>query len=232
MNTQFPYHLIDLTHTLNEKTPSWNNQCGFNPVITLDYDDCNTDVKFRVQQLQMHAGIGTHIDTPGHCVAGGQTAESIPLDTLLAPLVVIDVSSKMTEDYKTSVSDITDFENQHGEIPDRSFVIFYTGWSRHWEQPSKYHNNHRFPTVSSDTASLLISKKIVGIGIDTLSPDRPDSGFPVHDTILGSGKYIIENVANADKMPSIGAYVLILPIKASGLTEAAVRMVGLISNQI
>lgn len=52
------------------------------------------------------------------------------------------------------------------------------------------------------------------------------SGFPVHKIILGADKYIIENIANLEKMPAIGAYVLTLPIKGSGLTEAPVRMVG------
>ena len=82
--------------------------------------------------------------------------------------------------------------------------------------------------MSESVAKLLVSKKIVGLGVDTLSPDLPDSGFPVHEIILGSGKYIVENIAHLEKMPIMGAHVLILPIKGLGLTEAPVRMVGLI----
>ena len=67
-----------------------------------------------------------------------------------------------------------------------------------------------FPSVSASVADLLISRNVVGIGIDTLGPDLPSSGFPVHQAILGAGKYIVENIANLEKMPRTGAYVMIL----------------------
>ena len=70
-----------------------------------------------------------------------------------------------------------------------------------------------------------------GIGIDTLSPDVPTSGFPVHKIILGADKYIVENIVGLEKMPATHAYVLTLPIKGLGLTEAPVRMVGLINDE-
>ena len=44
MNKEFPYKLIDLTHTLSEKTPSWNGGCGFNHDIKLDYQAESTKV--------------------------------------------------------------------------------------------------------------------------------------------------------------------------------------------
>lgn len=59
----------------------------------------------------------------------------------------------------------------------------------------------------------------------------PVSGFPVHKIVLGADKYIVENISNLEKMTAIGAYVLTLPIKGSGLTEAPVRMVVLINNE-
>ncbi len=87
MNKKFPYKLIDLTQTLSEETPSWDGGCGFNHNIKLDYDECDSATKFRVGQIKMHAGIGTHIDAPSHCIPGAATVEQVPLDTLIAPLV-------------------------------------------------------------------------------------------------------------------------------------------------
>ena len=228
---KFPYQLIDLTHTLSEKTPSWDGGCGFNHNIKLDYDECDSAVRFRVGQIKMHAGIGTHIDAPSHCIPGAVTAEQMPLDTLIAPLVVINVHEKMTANYKISDDDIIFFENQYGQIQENSFVAFYTGWSQYWHNPKQYHNNHSFPSISESVANILVARNVAGIGIDTLSPDVPASGFPVHKIILGADKYIVENIANLEKMPAIGAYVLTLPIKGLGLTEAPVRMVGLINNE-
>ena len=231
MNKKFPYKLIDLTHILSEKTPSWDGGCGFNHDIKLDYDECDYTVKFRAGQIKMHAGIGTHIDAPSHCVPGAATMEQLPLDSLIAPLIVIDVHEKMTANYKISNDDIIFFENRYGQIQENSFIAFYTGWSRYFYNPKQYHNNHSFPSISESVADMLVARNACGIGIDTLSPDVPSSGFPVHRIILGAGKYIVENIAGLEKMPAIGAYVLTLPIKGSGLTEAPVRMVGLINNE-
>ncbi len=231
MNKKFPFKLIDLTNTLSEETPSWDGGCGFSHVIKLDYDECDSVVKFKVQQIKMHAGIGTHIDSPSHCIPGGATVEELSLDSLIAPLVVIDVHERITADYKISANDITLFENKYGKIQENSFVAFYTGWSQYWNNPKQYRNNHLFPSLSESAAKILISKDVIGIGIDTLSPDVPASGFPVHQIILGAGKYIVENVTNLEKMPKIGAYVLTLPMKGAGLTESPVRMVGLINNE-
>lgn len=105
-----------------------------------------------------------------------------------------------------------------------------TDWGQYWKCPKQYHNNHSFPSISESVANILVARNVAGIGIDTLSPDVPASGFPVHKIILGADKYIVENIANLEKMPAIGAYVLTLPIKGLGLTEAPVRMVGFISN--
>ena len=225
---KFPYKLIDLTHTLSDEIPSWDGGCGFNHDIKLDYDECDSAVKFRVGQIKMHAGIGTHIDAPSHSIPGAATVAQMPLDTLIAPIVVIDVHEKMTSNYKISDDDIIDFEKKFGQIQENSFVAFYTGWSQYWSNPKMYHNNYCFPSVSESVASMLVARHVSGIGIDTLSPDVPVSGFPVHKIILGADKYIVENIAGLEKMPKTGAFIGIFPVKGEALTEAPVRAVGFI----
>lgn len=71
----------------------------------------------------------------------------------------------------------------------------------------------------------------MGLGIDTLSPDRPGAGYPVHQLFLGAGKYLIENVANAVKLPAVGSYILALPLKLLQGTEAPLRLVALINKE-
>lgn len=228
--TKFPFKTIDLTHPLDMSIPSWNKGCGFERKVKLDYNDCQSEVKFRVQQLKMHAGIGTHMDAPSHCVAGGLSIDLIALDKLISPLLVIDTHEKVAENYKVSIKDIYSFEDRYGKIAQNCFVAFHTGWSKYWHEADKYHNDFLFPSISQEVAELLLKRNVVGLGIDTLSPDLPSSGFPVHDIILGAGRYIVENIANLEKMPKVGAYVMALPIKGVGLTEAPIRMIGLINN--
>ena len=109
-----------------------------------------------------------------------------------------------------------------------TFVIFYTGWEKFWDTPTQYINGHEFPSVHPDTAKLLLERDIAGIGIDTLSPDTGKDGFPVHRAVLGAGKYLVENIANAKELPESGAKSLVMPMKIKDGTEAPVRLVALV----
>lgn len=224
---QKQFKFIDLTHALESVIPTWNGSCGFESSIKSDYaQGC------RVQALKMHAGIGTHIDAPSHFFADGHHIADIPIEQLFVPVSIIDVRHKIHPDYEVSVKDIQDYEKDHGVIIEDSLVFAETGWSQYWEDIARYRNEDRnghmhFPGFSSEAAEFLIGRKIVGIGIDTLSPDGSNMNFPVHQAILGEGKYIIENLTNLDKMPKKGAFVVALPIKINEGTEAAARVIGM-----
>ncbi|HAT4451848.1 TPA: cyclase family protein [Legionella pneumophila] len=225
---KFPYQLIELTHILDETSPSWEENCGFSSSIVLDYADCTSETSFRVQHLTMPAGMGTHMDAPSHCCPDGLSIDQIPLDKLAAPCVVIDVSQKAHDLYSVVPQDIADFEKKHGLIQPNSFVIIKTGWSRFWDTSIQYRNNYHFPSVSAETATLLVSRGIVGLGIDTLSPDRPDDGYPVHRILLSSGRYIVENIANSEQLPPTGSFVMAFPLKIKQATETPMRLIGLL----
>lgn len=194
----FPYKLIDLTHLLDSTISTWNGGCGFNHDVHIDYSDCEGEDKFRVMTVKMHAGIGTHMDTPSHCIPGGRFIHDFDVNDLIMPCMVIDVSGKYFERYSLSTQDVVDFESEHGFIQKGSCVFVKTGWSQFWHTPLKYHNNHVFPSVSAEAAELLVERGVSAIGIDTLSPDRPEDGFKVHKIFLGADKIIIENVTVHD----------------------------------
>ncbi|MDZ5761815.1 Cyclase family protein [Candidatus Cyrtobacter comes] len=221
------YKLIDLTHTLNSTIPTWNGGCGFNHDVHMDYSDFKGEYKFRVMKVKMHAGIGTHMDAPSHYIPGGKFIHDFDVNDLMLPCVVIDISDKCHERYSLSTQDVADFERNFGSIAKGACVMVQTGWSKFWDEPLRYHNNHVFPSVSSEAAELLVARGVSALGIDTLSPDRPEDGFKVHKTFLGGEKIIIENVANLDSMPPTGSFVMVLPIKIKDGTEAPVRLVGL-----
>jgi kynurenine formamidase len=224
----FPFTVIDLTQRLDEHSPSWGGICGFRQHTTLNYDDCTTAVKFRVQSLEMEAGIGTHIDAPSHCDPQGKTIDQIPLDSLIVPCVVIDVAAKADESYKVSLADIQEFEALYGKIPPHCAVFIHTGWDQYWTTP-KYRNHHKYPSLSSEAAHFLLTRDIVGLGVDTLSPDLPESGYPVHEAILGSGKWIIENLTSLERLPPHGAFCMAMPIKIP-TSEAPMRCIAFLKK--
>lgn len=221
--------VIDLSQELHSGIPTWGGDCGFNLKITNDYDQL-----FRVMEYHHFASAGTHMDAPAHIVQGGQEISALNLQDLFCPLFVINVAAKVQQNdgYQLLPGDILDFEKEHGKITAKGFVVATTGWDKRWKDPVSYRNvingTMVFPTFSSEAANLLLERKISGIGIDTLSPDGPDSGFPVHHKILGAGKVILENLANLNQLPPIGAKIMALPLKIRGGTESPVRAVAIL----
>jgi len=221
---------IDLTHTLTSKSPTWDASCDFQHTLTADYAEGNATVKFRVGQYKFPAGMGTHLDAPNHCFAGAPAIDELMLDQLISPCVCIDVSKEADQSFLLTTTHIRTFEKQHRAIAAGDLVIINTGWAQHWLDPTAYRNAYHFPSLSAQAADYLVHKDVVGLGIDTLSPDCPDSGFPVHQRVLGANKYIIENVAHADKLPPSGAWIMALPLKVQGGTEAPIRLIAMIAG--
>lgn len=220
--------IIDLTHTLSPDIPSWDGSCCFSLITTTDYKDCTAPNLFRVQKIEALAGAGTHMDAPAHCFPGAATVDVFELENLTTDCIVIRVDHEADENYLVMPDTITAFEKEHGKIPPKSFVIFYTGWDKHWKNPKQYRNDLKFPSIHEDTAKLLLERDIAGIGIDTLSPDAIGKDFPVHRVILGAGKYLVENVAHAKNLPLVGAKISIVPMKIGGGTEAPIRLFAVV----
>ncbi len=231
MLTSFPYKLIDLTHALSPAIPTWDGSCGFDHRRHSDYDP-GVEYQFRIHRVVMNEGIGTHMDSPAHCIPGASTIDRLSLENLAVPCVVIDVSATADMRYKVSPEDIMNFEKTHGSIPAGSLVMVKTGWERFWQKPEQYRNDHLFPSVSPEAAQLLLARDIAGLGTDTLSSDRGDEGFPVHKLILGAGKYLVENAANLSSLPPTGSFVMTMPLKIKDGTEAPVRLIGLIGTHL
>ncbi len=224
---RFPFQLIDLTHTLYSDIPTWSGGCGFSHDLHIDYIDCQVEDKFRVMKVKMHSGIGTHMDAPSHCIQGGKCIDQFTLNDLCMPCFVIDISHKAHERYSLSCEDILEFESSFGKITQDSCVMVKTGWERFWKTPNQYRNNHIFPSISQEASCFLLERGVKALGIDTLSPDRPEDGFKVHQSFLGKGNLLIENVAHLNEMPAYGAYIMALPLKIKDGTEAPIRLVGL-----
>ncbi len=223
------FAVVDLTHTMAVGMPSFSGQPNYLQELSAEYKR-----GFAMNSLLMLEHAGTHMDAPAHLIQGGQEVSDLKLQNLWAPLFIINIASKSEKNagYQMSPVDILDFEKNHGKIPAGGFVVASTGWDKHWSNPDRYRNvvngTMLFPTFSSETADLLLAREIAGIGIDTLSPDGPDSEFPVHHKILGAGKVILENLNNLSKVPHTGASIMALPLKIKGGAESPVRAVAII----
>ncbi len=224
-------NMADLTHTINANTPMFP---GFDPpkittIVTVKEDG------FYGNRWDLWEHTGTHLDAPAHFIDGGVTADKLPLESFIAPIAVIDIEAKTADDDDAmlTVEDITAWEAANGQLPDGVVVMMYSGWEKRLAEPATYVNQRddgtiHFPGFSPEAATFLVTERnILGIGVDTLSQDPGNSTtFAVHVTILGAGKYGLENVANLKAIPAAGAYMIMGSLKIENASGGPVRLMA------
>jgi len=183
---------------------------------------------------------GTHMDAPIHFGEGHWTADEVPLDRLMGPAVVIDVSAKAARDADALVTpdDVRADEAVHGRLPDGSIVLVRTGWDRWWDDPAHYLGTAaagdvehlHFPGVAGETARwLTVERRIRAIGIDTPSIDRgPSRDFLAHRALANANVPIFENLAGLAGLPPRGAVFVGLPMKIAGGSGGPLRAIALL----
>ncbi len=232
---------VDLTHDMAEDSPFWPTAEGFRHEVAF-YGKAPGGWFYSNYNITMSEHGGTHLDAPIHFAEGKQTADQVPLDRLIGPAAVIDVSAASTanRDYRFTVADLQRWEKVHGRLPDGVILLFNTGSSRHWPNRKAYMGTDErgpeavaklhFPGLSAELAQYLVDqRKVAAVGLDTPSLDYGQSkDFMVHRILLGRDIPGFENVANLGELPPKGATVVALPTKIRGGSGAPLRIVALI----
>lgn len=231
--------LIDLTYPFDEHTIYWPHNKPFAWEQT-SWGSSPGGYWYASAQFCTAEHGGTHLDAPIHFAKEGMTLDAIPLQNLIGPAVVIDVSeaARQDRDYRMTIDDIRTWEQAHGRIPDGAIVLMRTGWGRFWPDRSAYLGSMtpddaatlHFPGFSKEAAAYLTTeRRIDGIGIDTASIDHGPSGdFIVHQVVNGANLYGLENLANLERLPPKGATLILLPMKIKGGSGGPVRVIALL----
>ena len=227
--------VADLTHELGPDTP--NYEATTKPVFQAKDIATVDKAGYFAREITLPEHFGTHIDAPAHFVQGLWTVDQIPVERLVAPLVVLDVrkGASQNPDYQLSVDDIATWEKMNGQIPQGAVVIARTGWESRWNSGKDYRNADgngvlHFPGYSEEAARFLVQgRNAIAVGIDTLSIDYgPSKDYPVHKYTLSHSLYQLENVANLANVPESGATVVVAPMKLEGGSGSPVRILALI----
>ncbi len=104
-----------------------------------------------------------------------------PLDRLYGVCVVMDARKYVSSPNDTiTAEEIKEWERKTGiTIPEHGILFIYTGWEEKWGKYESWKEywekcGHGWPGLSEDAAEYLVKeKKLIGIGIDTLSIDPP-----------------------------------------------------------
>jgi kynurenine formamidase len=231
--------IVDLTYTFGKDTIYWPTAKPFT-LERVAFGKTDAGYWYAANNLSLAEHGGTHMDAPIHFAEGKWAADQVPLNRLIGPAVVIDVQDQAAKDadYRLSVEDIRTWEKTNGEIPQEAIVLALTGWGKFWPDKKKYlgtdkpgnTENLHFPGFSQAAAEFLVGERnIDALGLDTPSLDYGQSkDFIVHQIINGANKPGLENVANLDRLPPIGATLIALPMKIKNGSGGPVRIMALL----
>ena len=100
--------IVDLSHTYDSQTIYWPTAEGFQ--LRRDADGVTpAGYYYAANSFFTSEHGGTHIDAPVHFAQGHQTVDKIPVDRLIGPAVVIDVTqqSQRDADYQVTTADFS-----------------------------------------------------------------------------------------------------------------------------
>jgi kynurenine formamidase len=236
------HRVVDLTQPLSERTPVLQlpdplaNTPGLSRREISRYDDRGPAWAWDVLEVGEH--VGTHFDAPIHWITGrdGEDVASVPAARLVGPAVVIDKSADATEDpnYLLTADDVRAFEAEHGDLPEGAWVLLRTGWDARAHDQDEFLNGGATPGPDAECARLLAHERpIAGFGVETVGTDAGaahsfDPPFPVHNFLLGAGKYGITQLANLAELPAVGALIVVAPLKLVNGTGSPSRVLAFV----
>ena len=227
------HDFVDLTHAFAPGIPHWP---GFD-------DERRSTLYFYEQGIgskghgflaheYCHVGQwGTHVDPPAHFVQGTRLLDEIPVDEMLLPLVVFDVSAQAAEDpdYQITMDDVRAWEERYGPVPAGAFAAMRTDWSQRWPDAAAMRNEDEqgvahYPGWSMEVLRYLYEERgITASGHETTDTDpgiaTSQGDYSLEAWILGQDHYQIELLANLSQVPEYGAIAVVAfpkPLKGSG----------------
>jgi kynurenine formamidase len=231
--------LVDLTYDFDEKTIYWPTSPSGFELKQLSHGMTAGGFFYASNTLCTPEHGGTHLDAPIHFAEGKMTAEQLPLERLIAPAVVIDISADAAKgpDALLQPSHLESFEKEHGRIEPGTIVLVRTGWGRYWPDKKQYLGDDtpgdasklHFPGISREAAEALVERQAAAVGIDTASIDHgPSKDFIAHQVLMKANIPAFENVAAMEKLPTRGALIVALPMKVRGGSGGPLRIVAVL----
>lgn len=242
LTSTFPRgELVDLSHSYDEQTIYWPTSERFR-LEKVSEGVTPAGYYYAANNFFTAEHGGTHIDAPIHFAAGRPTVDQIPLTRFFGQAALIDVAerSDANADYQVMTDDLRRWETEHGRIPADAIVLVRTGFARRWPDAARYLGTAErgqpavaklhFPGLHPDAARWLVANRpIRAIGIDTASIDYGQSTlFESHRVLFENEIPALENLTALDRLPSVGAFIVALPMKITGGSGGPLRAVGIL----
>lgn len=241
--------VVDLTHTLDPDfpvivVPPEFGQCArFRMEEISAYDQRGPGWKWHNFTCGEHTG--THFDAPNHWVSGrdlpNNSVDTIPVERFVGSACVIDCSAGAArdEDFELTPDIITAWEADHGRIPEDSWVLMRTDWSK--RRGESYLNMRddgpHSPGPNVAAIRLLIDERgIRGFGTETVGTDAGQGmhytpPYPAHFYLHGAGRLGLQCLSGLDRLPPTGAVLIAAPLKIKQGTGSPLRVLALVAEE-
>lgn len=221
--------IVDLGHELYNGMPNLGaNHIAFWPLETFESTRTMSEGKLAMEgrMMLMAEHCGTHIDVPRHFVEDGLSVDKVPLENLILPGHLLDLTHKKVREAIT-IGDLEAAEQRSGRrIGPGTAVLVWTGVDRNWAKPGFAIER---PFVPVATAEWLVERQITLFGTDLIGMDDPDEWWwPTHLVWLKAGIPMVQQLCNLDQLTGKEFLFVVLPLKMRDGTASPVRPVGIV----
>ena len=203
--------IFDVSVPISTRLPTWpgDPRLSLERVSAISKGDAAN-----VSRLVAGVHTGTHVDAPVHFVDGATGIDSIPIETLVGPCLVV-------------AADPPGLELRPEDLPptDHTRVLFKTRNSARWGNLDRPFDTE-FVAVGLELARRLVAEGKLLVGVDYLSVESYHASFEhqVHHTLLAARVVVVEGLDLSAVEP--GEYDLYcLPLKLVGCDGAPARTV-------
>jgi kynurenine formamidase len=263
------YEVVDLSVTVSETMPAhW----GANPPFqrwTYNWFAPAKNVYGTVsqpsegpyygQRYVIDEHTGTQTDFPAHFVPppgsglpfagelGRMTGDKYPLDRMMGPAAVIDVTAQVdrAENGKSAVislQTVKAWESRNGSIRSGDVVLFHSGYSDKYYKPLPEGLRMSFepvvaktrpgwPAPAPEVMAYLRGKGVWHLGTDGPSMGPAEGGQAVHIAGLKEGMSWEEMLIHLGRLPARGAYYFALPLKIIDQSGSPSRAIALVPRK-
>ncbi|HVD01214.1 MAG TPA: cyclase family protein [Candidatus Dormibacteraeota bacterium] len=203
--------IFDVSVPVSPRLPTWPGD----PTISLTRaSSIAAGDPANVSRLEAGVHTGTHVDAPVHFMDGAPGIDSISVQTLVGPCLVV-------------AADPPGLELRPEDLPatDHTRILFKTRNSKRWgagDQPF----DTEFVAVGPELAARLVAEGKLLVGVDYLSVESYHAPFehPVHHALLEARIVVVEGLDLSAVEP--GEYQLYcLPLKLVGSDGAPARTI-------
>lgn len=213
--------VVSLSHPVSATSPLWPRD----PQVEFTEWSSIANEGFFLRRFAMSEHGGTHLTAPSSFFPDGITVDNIPVDRLVAPVVVIDVQAQClyNPDYALTLKDVAEWESRNGPVPSGCLVLLLTGWSKYWRELDVYlgedsDGNLHFPGFGLPAARMLVDERgAAGLGTDSggVEPGT-DLDFSISRLVLGKQGIVLQNLTNLDQLAPTGSFLVIGILKLVG----------------